>query len=56
MEEEFVGGAEEESRMVLWTNSAARYGIVGVGMAWTRSRRHVFEMLRMWQRRMPCGR
>ena len=56
MEEEFVGGAEKESRVVLWTNSAARCGIVGVGMARTRSCRHIFEMLRMWRRRMPCGR
>ena len=32
MKEEFVGSAEEESRVVLWTNSAARCGIVGVGM------------------------
>ena len=56
MEEKFVGGAEEKSRVVLWTNSATRCRIVGVRMAWTRSHRHVFEMLRMWQRRMPCGR
>jgi len=56
MEEEFVGGAEKESRVVLWTNSAARCRIVRVGMAQTRSHRHVSEMLRMWRRRMPCGR
>jgi len=54
--EKFVGGAKEESRVVLWTNSATRCRIVGVGMARTRSHRHVFEMLRMWRRRMPCGR
>jgi len=56
MEEEFVGGAEEESRVVLWTNSATRCEIVGVGIARARSCRHVFEMLRMWRRRMPCER
>ena len=56
IEEEFVGSAEEESRVVLWTNSAARCGIVRVGMVWTRSCHHVFEMLRMWRRRMLCGR
>jgi len=56
MEKESMGGAEEESKVVLWTNSATRCGIVGVGIAQTRSRHHIFEMLRMWQRRMPCER
>jgi len=56
MEEESIGGAEEESRVVLWTNNATRCGIVEVGIARARSRRHVFEMLRIWQRRMLCGR
>jgi len=29
---------------------------VGVGMAWSRGHHHVFEMSKMWQRRMLCGR
>ena len=33
VEEKFVGDIEEEDRVVLWTNSAIRYRIVGVRMA-----------------------
>jgi len=33
MEKELVGELEKESRVILWTNSATRYKIVGVGMA-----------------------
>jgi len=33
MEEEFVGGSEEEGRVALWTNSATRRRVVGVGVA-----------------------
>ena len=51
-----MGGAEEESRVVLWTNSAARCGIVGVGMAQSRGHRYVFEVSKVWQRGMLHGR
>jgi len=56
MEEEFIGGLEEESRVVLWTNSTIGYRVVGVGMAQPRSRHHVLEMPKIWQRRMLCRR
>ena len=56
MEKEFVGDIEEESGMVLWTNSTTKCGVVGVGMVWPRSRRHIFKVPKMWQRRMLCGR
>jgi len=56
VEEEFVGGIKEESRVVLWTNSATRHRIVGVGVAQPRGYRHVFEVPKMWQRRMLCRR
>jgi len=39
VEEKFVGGIEKEGGVVLWTNSATRCGIIGVGVAWPRSRR-----------------
>jgi len=29
---------------------------MGAGMAWSRGRRHVFEVPKMWRRRMLCGR
>jgi len=51
-----VGGVEKEGRVVLWTNSATRCRVVGVGMARPRSCRHIFEVPKMWQRRMLCGR
>jgi len=51
-----MGAVEEESRVVLWTNSATRCRVMGVGMARSRGHRHVFEMPKMWQRRMLCGR
>jgi len=56
VEEEFMGGVEEESQVVLWTNSATRCRVMGVGMAQSRGCRHVFEVPKMWQRRMLCGR
>ena len=56
MEEEFVGGVEEEGRVVLWTNSATRCTVMGVGVAWPRSRGHVRGLPKMWQRRMLRGR
>jgi len=45
-----------EMKCLLWTNSATRCRVMGVGMARSRGRRHVFEMPKMWQRRMLCGR
>ena len=42
--------------MVLWTDSATRCGVMKVGVAQSRDRHHVFEMPRMWQRRMLCRR
>jgi len=47
---------KEEGRVVLWTNSATRHGVIEVGMAWSRSRRHIFEVPKMWQRGMLCRR
>jgi len=44
VEEEFMERFEKESRVVLWANSATRCRVVGVGMAWSRGRRHIFEM------------
>jgi len=55
VEEKFVEGVERESGVVLWTNSATRCTVVGVGIVRPRSRRHVFKMPKMWQRRMLCG-
>jgi len=52
VEEKFVGGVKKEGRVVLWTNSATRCGIMGVGVARPRSRCHVFKIPKMWQRRM----
>ena len=56
VEEKFVGGVEKEGGVVLWTNSATRYGIMGVGVAQPRSCCHIFKMPKMWQRRMLRGR
>ena len=56
IEEEFIGGVEKEGRMVLWTDSTMRCGVVGVGVAWPGSRCHILEMPKIWQRRMLCGR
>jgi len=56
MEKEFVGDVEEEGGVVLWTNSAMRCGVVGAGVVQPRSCRHIFEMPKMWQRGMLCGR
>jgi len=56
VEEKFMGESKEKGRMVLWTNSAMRYGVVEARVARPRSRRYVLEMPRMWQRRMLCGR
>ena len=56
VEEEFVGDVKEEGGMVLWTNSATRCGVVGAGIAWPRSRCHVSEVPKMWQRGMLHGR
>ena len=42
--------------MVLWTDSTTRCRIVGVRMARPGSHHHVFEMPKMWQRRVLCGR
>jgi len=39
-----------------WYNSATRCRIVGVGMAWSRGLCYVFEMPKVWQRRMLHGR
>ena len=51
-----MGDIEEESRVVLWTDGVTRCGVVGAGVAQPRNRRHVFEMPKMWQRRMLHGR
>jgi len=56
VEEEFMGRVEEKSRVVLWTNSATRCRVMGAGMAQSRGRCHVFEMPKIWRRRMLCGR
>jgi len=56
IEEEFVGGSEEEGEVVLWTDSATRRGIVGVGVARPRGCHHVLEVPKMWQRRVLYGR
>ena len=42
--------------MVLWTYSATKCRVMGVGIAWSRERRHVFEVPKMWRRRMLCRR
>ena len=47
-----AGVEEKEGGVVLWTNSATRCGIMGVGVAWPRSCCHIFKMPKMWQRRM----
>ena len=51
-----MGGFEEESRVVLWTNGATGCRVVGARVAWSGSHCHIFEIPRMWQRRMLCGR
>ena len=51
-----MGGVKKESRVVLWTNSATRCRVMGAGMAQPRGRHHVFEVPKMWQRRMLCRR
>ena len=51
-----MGSAEEESGVVLWTNSATKCRVMGVGMARSRGYRHVPEVPKMWRRRVPCGR
>ena len=56
VEEKLVGGVEKEGGVVLWTNSATKCGIMGVGVVRSRSRCHVFEVPKMWQRGMLCGR
>jgi len=56
VEKEFMENIEKESEMVLWTNSTTRCGVMGVGMAQSRGRRHIFEMPKIWQRRMLCRR
>jgi len=47
VEEKFVGGVEEEGGVVLWTNSATKCRIMGVGVVWPRSRCHIFEVPKM---------
>jgi len=54
IEEELEGRAKKEGRVVLWTNSATRCGVVGVGIARSRGCRHVLKMPKIWQRRMLC--
>ena len=49
VKKEFVGDIEEESRVVLWTDSATRCRIVGVGMVQSRDCHHVFEVPKIWQ-------
>jgi len=56
VEEKFVGGSEEESRIVLWTNSAMGCRVMGVRVAQSRSHHHLLEMPRMWQRGILCRR
>jgi len=56
MAKEFIGGVEEESRMVLRTDSTTRCRVMGVGMAWPGSHHHVFEVFKMWGRRVSCRR
>jgi len=56
VEKEFMGGVEEKSRVVLWTNSATKCRVMGVRIAGSRDRRHIFEVPKMWRRRMSCGR
>ena len=56
MEEEFVGGVEEEGGVVLWTNSTTKCTVMGVGVARPRSHRHIRGLPKMWQRRMLRGR
>jgi len=51
-----MGGIEKESGVVLWTNSATRRRIVGVGVAWLRGYCHILKMPKMWQRGMLCRR
>jgi len=52
VKKEFMGGFEEESRVVLWTNSATRCGVMGAGIVRPRGHCHVSEVPKMWQRRM----
>jgi len=47
VKKKFVEGLEEESRVVLWTNSATGRGVVRVRIAWPRGRCHVPEMPKM---------
>jgi len=56
VEEKFVEGVERESKVVLWTDSATRCRVVGVRVVRPRSRRHIFEVPKMWQRGMLRGR
>ena len=51
-----MGGVKKESQVVLWTNSATRCRVMGAGMARPRGCHHVFEVPKMWQRRILCER
>jgi len=41
---EFMGGVEEESRVVLWTSSTTRCRIMGAGIAWPKGHNIVFKV------------
>jgi len=43
-----MGRLKEESRVVLWTNSATRHRVVGVGVVRPRGRHHIFKVPKMW--------
>jgi len=47
MEKEFMGGAEKESRVVLWTDSATGCRVMGVGVVRPRGCSNIFEMFQM---------
>jgi len=54
VKEEFVGGTEGESRMVLQTDGTTRCRVMGAGMVQSKGHCHIFEMPKMWQRKMLC--
>ena len=56
VKKKFVGDIKKKSQVVLWTNSTTRYGIVRVGIAWSRDCHHIFEVPKIWQQRMLHGR
>ena len=56
VKKKFVEDTERESGMILQTDSTTRSRVMGVRITWSRGHCHVFEMPKIWQRRVLCGR